>query len=88
MHNLKLRKKSDITSGPVKSFSHTKCGKIASDGMRILLLFNRLEKKASICYVFKLNRAQIKEFEGRKFFFLFLNSINIEGGGFNVLCRV
>jgi hypothetical protein len=65
-----------------------KWGKISSDGMRILLLFNRLEKKASICYVFKLNRAQIKEFEGRKFFFLFLNSINIEGGGFNVLCRV
>jgi hypothetical protein len=72
----------------VKSFSHTKCGKTASDGMRILLLSSRLEKKSNICSGFKLNRAQIKEFRKKEFTSFFLNSINIKGGEFNVLCWV
>ena len=46
-----------------------------SDGMRILLLLSRFKKKASSCSIFIKNRAQIKEFEGRKLFFLSLNLI-------------
>ena len=66
-----------------------KLGKIASDGMGILLLLRRFKKKASSCSVFILNKAQINEFEERKFFFLFLNLIlNNQEVKTNVLCRI
>lgn len=47
--------------------------RIASDGMRILLLLCRFKKKASITCFFLVNRAHINEFREREHIFLFLN---------------
>ena len=73
----------------VKFLYPAKWGKVASDGMRILLLFSSFQKKASSCSVFELNRAQINKFGKREFASLFLNLIfNNPEVKQNVLCRI
>lgn len=57
----------DLTSDPVSFSDPAKWGRIASDGMRILLKLSGLEKKASISYDLQSITDQITELRKRGF---------------------